>query len=107
MCTRLGPRPPPPPQQHTHIYSHGLLFCQSSHSGRFLPGADSHVRGDFFFFFASIFGRGSDKQHGGILKCQLKMKINNLGEGGVRDTVNITHILPRTDSARPRGQRGD
>lgn len=40
------------------------------------------------YFFASFFGKGSDNLHSGVLKCQLKMKINNLGvEKG--DTANI------------------
>ena len=51
----------------------------------FLPPADNCVKGDFFFF---IFGKGSDKLHIAVLKCQLKMKINNLGVEKC-DTANI------------------
>lgn len=110
MCV-YTPWPPPPtttPTTHTHTHLQPWSSVLSKLTFRpFLAWSWQPCEGRLFFFFASIFGRGSDKQHGGILKCQLKMKINNLGEGGVRDTVNITHILPRTDSARPRGQRGD
>lgn len=86
------PIPPPLHQNthgtlNTHMHSHtdasdhyGLLFRQTSDSA-FLPLADNRVRGDFFFFFFLLhyFGKGSDKLHSGVLKCQLKMKINNLG----------------------------
>lgn len=75
----------------THIHSctdasdhYVLLFHQTSDSA-FLPLADKCVRVDIFCF---IFGKGSDNLHSGVLKCQLKMKINNLGvEKG--DTANI------------------
>lgn len=63
----------------------------------FLPLADRRVRGDLFFLLPSIFGKGSDKLHSGILKCQLKMKINNLGVGKrFCDTVNITSTPGQT-----------
>lgn len=84
---------PTPPSKHTHTLMHsrthasdhyGLLFRQTPDSA-FMPLADNCVKGDIFCF---IFGKGSDNLHSGVLKCQLKMKINNLGvEKG--DTANI------------------
>lgn len=92
VCT-----PIPPPSINTHIHSHtdvsnhySLLFCQSSDLA-FLPPADNCVRVDFF---SSFFGKGSDKLHSGILKCQLKMKINNLGVEKGFTILLISHPPP-------------
>ncbi len=101
VCTPI----PPTLHQNTHsalnihVHSHtdasdhyGRLFRQTSDSA-FLPLADNCVRGDFFGF---IFGKGSDKLHSGVLKCQLKMKINNLGvEKGDTANINPTPGQPR------------
>lgn len=75
-----------------------MVFCFVK---PFLPLADNCVRGDIF---CSIFGKGSDNLHSGVLKRQLKMKINNLGvEKG--DTANINPSLRRLGMAL--GQNGD
>lgn len=47
--------------------------------------------GDFYLFFLLqvfffFFGKGSDKLHRGILKCQLRMEINKNGEKQVRQS---------------------
>lgn len=119
MLTPHFPLPPLHQNTHgtlnTHMHSHhtdasdhyGLLFCQTSDSA-FLPLADNRVRGDFFFsHLPHFFGKGSDKLHSGVLKCQLKMKINNLGVGKrFGDTANI-NPTPGQTWYGPGGRAGD
>lgn len=113
-CICVSTPAPPPLHQNTHntlnTHSHtdasdhhGLLFCQTSDSAS-LPLADNCVRGDIFF---SVFsGKGSVKLHSDVLKCQLKMKINNLGVEKVLATLLIS-TPPPDRLGMALGQSGD
>lgn len=108
VCPRLHPHSYI--KTHTHTHSHtdasdhrGLLFCQTSDSA-FLPLADNCVRGDVFF---SVFsGKGSVELHSAVLKCQLKMKINNSGVEKVWAILLISTPPPDRLGAAL-GQSGD
>lgn len=91
--------------RNTHASDHyGLIFCQTS-DWACLPLADNCVRG-VFFFFCLIFGKWSDKKHSGVLKCQLKLKINNLGvEKGL--AIQLISTPPPDRLGMALGQSGD
>lgn len=107
VCT---PAPPTLLQTHRHAAVEmlaiitALCFIKTSNSA-FLPPADECVSADillFHYFWLLFLAKHQTSGKAVLLKCQLKMKINNSEAGRKGDTANISPH-PRTGLALPPG----